>query len=52
MYRTTKEKCNKIRKDAISSAYKKTMETSRKKINKKGKEIVENSFDKHYWLDR
>ena len=52
MYRTTKDKCIKIRKDAISSAYKKTMETSRKKINKKGKEIVENSFDKHFWLDR
>lgn len=36
----------------LAQLIKKTMETSRKKINNEGKEIVENSFDKHNWLDR
>ena len=45
MYRITKEEYNKMRRNAITSTYKKANENIKKRINKKGKEIVKKSFD-------
>ena len=45
MYRITKEEHNKMRRNAIISAYKKANENIKKRINEKGKQIVKKSFD-------
>ena len=45
MYRITKEEYNKMRRNAITSNYKKANENIKKRINEKGKEIVKKSFD-------
>ena len=45
MYRISKEEYNKMRRNAITSTYKKANENIKKRINKKGKEIVKKSFD-------
>ena len=45
MYRLTKEEHNKMRKNAITSTYKKANGNIKKRINEKGKEIVKKSFD-------
>ena len=45
MYRITKEEYNKMRRNAITSTYKKANENIKKRINEKGKEIVKKSFD-------
>ena len=45
MYRLTKEEYNKMRRNAITSIYKKANGNIVKRINEKGKEIVKNSFD-------
>ena len=46
MYRLTKEEYNKMRRNAITSAYKKANENIKKRINEKGKKIVKKSFGK------
>ena len=45
MYRISKEEYNKMRRNAITSTYNKANENIKKRINKKGKEIVKKSFD-------
>ena len=45
MYRITKEEYNKMRRNVITSTYKKANENINKRINEKGKEIVKMSFD-------
>ena len=45
MYRISKEEYNKMRRNAIASTYKKVNENIKKRINKKGKEMVKKSFD-------
>ena len=45
MYRITKEEYNKMRRNAITSTYKKANENIKKRINEKGKEIVIKSFN-------
>ena len=45
MYRISKEEYNKMRRNAITSTYKKANENIKKRINEKGKEIVKKSFD-------
>ena len=45
MYRLTKEEYNKMRGNAITSAYKKSNGNIKKRINEKGKEIVKKPFD-------
>ena len=45
MYRLTKEEYNKMRRNAITSTYKKANGNIKKRINEKGKEIVKKSFD-------
>ena len=45
MDRLTKEEYNKMRRNAITSTYKKTDGNIKKRINEKGKEIVIKSFD-------
>ena len=45
MYRITKEEYNKMRRNAITSTYKKTNENIKKTINEKGKEIVNKSLN-------
>ena len=45
MYRLTKEEYNKMRRNAITSTYKKANGSIKKRINEKGKEIVKKSFD-------
>ena len=45
MCRITKEEYNKMRRNAITSTSKKANENIKKRLNEKGKEIVENSFD-------
>ena len=45
MYRISKEEYNKMRRNAITSTYKKANENIKKRINKKGKEIVKKSFN-------
>ena len=45
MYRLTKEEDHKIRRNAVTSAYKKANGNIKKRINEKGKEIFNKSFD-------
>ena len=45
MYRISKEEYNKMRRNAITSTYKKANEKIKKRINEKGNEIVKKSFD-------
>ena len=45
MYRLTREEYNKMRRNAITSTYKKFNGNMKKRINEKGKEIVKKSFD-------
>ena len=45
MYRVTKEEYNIMRRNAITSAYKKAKGNIKNGINEKGKEIVKKSFD-------
>ena len=45
MYRITKEEYDKMRRNAVTSTYKKANENSKKRINEKGKEVVKKSFD-------
>ena len=45
MYKITKEEYNKMRRNAITSTYKKAKENIKKRINEKGKEILKKSFD-------
>ena len=45
MYGLTKEEYNKMRRNAITSIYKKANGNIKKRINEKGKEIVKKSFD-------
>ena len=45
MYRITKEEHKKMRRNAITSVYQKDNENIKKRINEKGKEIVNKSFD-------
>ena len=45
MYRISKEEYNKMRRNAITSTYKKANENIKKRINEKGKEIFKKSFD-------
>ena len=45
MYRIIKEEYDKMRRNAITSTYKKANENSTKRINEKGKEAVKKSFD-------
>ena len=45
MYRLTKEEYNKMRRNAITSTYKKANGKIKKRINEKGKEFVKKSFD-------
>ena len=45
MYRLTKEEYNKMRRNAITSTYKKANGNIKKRINEKGKETVKKSFD-------
>ena len=44
-YRLTKDEYNKIRGNAITSTYKKANGNIKKRINEKGKEIVQKTFD-------
>ena len=45
MYRLTKEEYNKMRRNAITSTYKKANGNIKKRIHEKGKEIVKKSFN-------
>ena len=45
MYRLTREEYNKMRRNAITSAYKKANRNIKKRINEKGMEIVKKLFD-------
>ena len=45
MYRLTKEQHNKMRRNAITSTYKKANGSIKKRSNEKGKEIVKKLFD-------
>ena len=45
MCRITREEYNKMRRNGITSTYKKANENIKKRINEKGKEIVKKSFD-------
>ena len=45
MYRLTKEEYNKMRRNAITSTYKKANGNIKKRTKEKGKEIVRKSFD-------
>ena len=45
MYRITKEEYDKMRRNAITSTYKKANENSKKRITEKGKKVVKRSFD-------
>ena len=45
MYRLTKEEYNKMHRNAITSAYKKTNGNIKKRINENGKEIFKKPFD-------
>ena len=45
MYSLTKEEYNKMRRNAITSTYKKANGNIKQRINQKGKEIVKKSFD-------
>ena len=45
MYRLTKKDCNKMRRNATTSTYKKANGNIKKRINEKGKEIVKKLFD-------
>ena len=45
MYRPSKEEHDKMRRNAITSTYKKANGNIKKRINEKGKEIVKKSFE-------
>ena len=45
MYRPSKEEYDKMRRNAITSNYKKANGNIKKRINEKGKEIVKKSFE-------
>ena len=44
MYRLKKQKYNRMRRNAITSTYKKAIRNMKERINEKGKEIVKSHF--------